>query len=428
MRSLVRPATASATVNARGWPRHPQAAPGVLPDVPVPPRSFEYTYYGFLIYIAFGSALGLHLRFFAPALLAFLALLCLAHPGSKRLAVFAPIALPFACGLSFLAIQLVWHAESLFPRGNADGPGGDLGFHVAWLMGLIVVQSLSLRSGFLHRFALVSFAYGVGLLPYLKFYPYTDTIVRLGLQGVGRDNPNHLGMWGGFCAVYFFVLGIETQRTLVRAASWCIGVGCLYIVALTVSRGPLFAAVFAIAIAFRRLLKRGFVPVLLLLGIGWISYTSGLFDQVASFYLDRGLEESGRGLTLPVAIDRILRAPLVGSGVSSLLLYTPGAVTAATPHNGILHLAIAAGIFPAILFVAYWWQAALGVLRTLRQRLPDAPYLLPLLVFAFLEMMIIDYAFMSEWHMVVLSASVAAYASRQTSLADGPAARAPGGL
>ncbi len=412
MRSLIRPAMTSVEANAPLWLRRNPLRPVSQAALLAPPRSFEYAYYVLVLYGAYGAVLGFHIRFFVPALLALLALMCLVYLGPKSLTALAPIAFPLACGVSFLTIQLAWHGESLLPRGDASEPAGQLRFHAAWLMGLVVIQTLSMSPGFLHRFTLVSFVSGVGLLQYMKLHQYTDTIVRLGLEGVGRDNPNHLGMWGGFCAVYFFVLGIETPRTWVRVTSWLIGVGCLYIVALTVSRGPLFAAMIAVTIAFRRLLKRGFVPMLLLLLIVWGFYASGIFDRVTSFYLSRGLEESGRGLTLPLAIESILRAPLTGSGMNSLLLYIPGAPKLVTPHNGIFHLAIAGGVIPALLFVAYWWRAALGVLRAHINRLPDAPFLLPLLVFAFLEMMIIDYAFMSDWHMVVLGAAVTAYSPR----------------
>ncbi len=414
MRSLVNPIVGSVDAKTPLRLQHPQAQLTSIQAIRVP-KGFEYAFYGLVCYSAYGAVLGLHIRFFVPALTVLLAMICLMHLGPKIPAALGPIALPLACGVSFLAIQLGWHGESLLPGIDASRPEGQLRFHAVWLLGLIVMQTLSLNPGFLHRFALVSFVSGVGLLRYLKLYQYTDTIVRLGLEGVGRDNPNHLGMWGGFCAIYFFVLGIETSRTVVRVASWLIGVGCLYIVALTVSRGPLFAAVIAITIAFRRLLKRGFVPILLLLMIAWGFYVSGIFDQVTSFYLSRGLEESGRGLTLPLAIESILSAPLVGSGMESLLLDIPGAEQLVTPHNGIFHLAIAGGVVPAILFLAYWWRAAIGVVRARLNHLPDAPFLLPLLVFAFLEMMIIDYAFMSDWHMVVLGAASTAYVSHQTS-------------
>ncbi len=413
MRSLVSPATAVSGATPQAWRRSVQMPPVAPVVLRAPPRFFEYVYYVLMLYSAYGPVLGLHIRFFVPGLLALLVLVCGASMGPKRLTALAPIAFALACGVSFLAIQLAWHGESLLPQGNADKPEGQLGFHLAWLMMLVVLQALLLRPGFLHRFALVNFVSGAGLLQYLKFHQYSDTVVRLGLEGVGRDNPNHLGMWGGFCAVYFFVLGIETPRMVVRVTSWIIGVGCLFIVSLTVSRGPLFAATLAVTIALRRVLKRGFISILFLLAMGGILYESGLFDQVTSYYLSRGLEESGRGLTLPVAIERFISAPLLGSGVSHLLLEVEGADQPITPHNGILHLALAGGIVPALLFVAYWLRAALGTLKAQTHQLPDAPYLLPLWVFAFLEMMIIDYAFMSDWHVVVLGAGVTAYAFRQ---------------
>jgi hypothetical protein len=58
-------------------------------------------------------------------------------------------------------------------------------------------------------------------------------------------------------------------------------------------------------------------------------------------------------------------------------------------------------------------RAARGVLRANAERLSDASFQIPLYVFAFLEMMILDTAFMSDWHIVVLSMAMVAGAPRR---------------
>ncbi len=411
MRSLVRPTPTSAPMMPHV--SHRIAGTYRVDSAVTPPWFMEYAYFATVTYGSLGTVLGLYVRFLEPALLLLLAVWCLARLGPRALSVYAPMAFPLACALSLLIIQLVVHGESIVPSGVIAGTGGELRVVIVWILGLFIIQSLVMRQGFLHRFALVSFVTGLGLLPFIKFYGYSTTLVRIGLEGVGRDNPNALGMWAGFCAVYFFVAGIEARRTFMRVAAWLAGVGCLYMVGITVSRGPLLGTAVATTMALRRLLKRGTLPLLLLLGLSWMIYTSGLFEPIATFYAYRGLEESGRGLTLPIAIDRFLQTPLTGVGISHVTLYVPSINRFLNPHNSFLYIGIMSGVIPLAFFLAYWGRAALGVLQARAKNLPDAPFLLPLLVYAFLEAMILDLAFMSNWHMVVLAKAVAVYTPRR---------------
>ena len=61
--------------------------------------------------------------------------------------------------------------------------------------------------------------------------------------------------------------------------SW-LQLGCLYIVGLTVSRGALLATAIGITIALRRLLRRGFIPLLVFIILSGIAYTFGVFDRM----------------------------------------------------------------------------------------------------------------------------------------------------
>src|SRR5206468_1406735 len=104
------------------------------------------------------------------------------------------------------------------------------------------------------------------------------------------SNANGLGAWFGFCFVYFTIVGFETNRTLSRLLSWLVSLGCLFVIGLTVSRGSLSAVALAIIVAFRRVLKRGFAPMLLLAILISAIYISGIFDRAVESYSERGVE------------------------------------------------------------------------------------------------------------------------------------------
>src|SRR5262249_13069479 len=159
-------------------------------------------------------------------------------------------------------------------------------------------------------------------------------------------NPNDLGAWFGFCAVYFTILGIETRRQWIRAVAFVLAGACTFVVGLTVSRAPLLAAAICVVFAFRRVLKRGFIPVLSLVIVAWIAYGAGVFDRATSLYQERGLEETGRFLVWPLAIERFLRVPLTGVGASHIDTFVPEKGIAVSPHNSFLFIALASGVVP----------------------------------------------------------------------------------
>src|SRR4029077_11715770 len=87
--------------------------------------------------------------------------------------------------------------------------------------------------------------------------------------------------------------------------------GCLFVMALSVERGPLLAVAVAITVGFRRLLKRGFLPVLGLIILVGIMYQTGLFEKVTTRYQERLTQQTGRELLWPAAIERIFSSTFV---------------------------------------------------------------------------------------------------------------------
>ena len=243
-----------------------------------------------------GSAWGISINLLGVGALALLAMLCIKAAGSIWSRIYAPITLLLCCATSFIAMQVVFHDEPII--------GTSVRSFATWIFGLIIVRSLLLRQGFLHRFAVAAFFIGLSVLPYLE-YQSESGIDRAGLdRAVAIGNPNDLAAWFGFCTVYFAVVGIETRQNLVRVGSWILACASLFVVGLTVSRGALIAVAFSLVVALRHILKRGLVPVLVLLVFGWFLYVSGAFERATASYVDRGDEESGRFLVWPLAIER----------------------------------------------------------------------------------------------------------------------------
>ena len=164
---------------------------------PCPPALFEYTWYVLLVYATLGQAWGVVIPLVGGALLALLAAVCLLSVGAQISRVYAPVALALCTGISVIAVQFFFY--SAFSLANS------LAF-IGWIFTVIIVQALSLRPRFLHRFALVASAIGLGALPYVQLESGVG-FVRAHAADTGIANANSLGMWFGFCTVYFFFCG-----------------------------------------------------------------------------------------------------------------------------------------------------------------------------------------------------------------------------
>jgi O-Antigen ligase len=364
-----------------------------------PPRYIEYVYYFSLFYAIMGAAVGLEIRLLLGGMLVVLATLCVMYLRPRAMTVWAQLKLPLGCAISFVMLQVFLHHE----------PSSAVQPFVVWMLTLIIVQSLSLRQGFLHRFTFVAFGIGLSTLPYMQSYVSNLDFDRIGLdRKITIANPDEFAAWFGFLAVYFIIAGLETKRNVMRIVSWVVAVGCLYVVGLAVTRGALLAVAIASVIAFRRVLKHGFLPVLFLIIISWIIYEVALFEQATIFYAARGTQDTGRMVIAPLAFKRFLSSPLAGVGLSHIATPVPGENYPITPHNSFLYIALASGIIPLAFFVSYWWRAAKGALHANAKRLADAPFQIPLLVYAFLTVQQGNGPFMLPWVIAILSTAIAA--------------------
>ena len=369
----------------------------------------EGGYYFTIFYTVLGGAFGLTIGNIGSGFLMLpLFGLCLFATGPYLMTVLYPISLALCCGVSYLLIELFIHNESLSALYVRDfGP---------WLLSLVIVQSLALRPRFLHRFAVFSFLIGLAILPFLNVRQ-GSTYARFGLEAaVGYSNPNAMAGWFGFCAVYFTIRGYVDKRTIMRIGSWLAGIGCLYVVTLTVSRGTLLAVAVAVLLASRHLLRGGFLPLFLLGGLGWIVIQLGVFDEATHSYTMRGIEETGRLLVWPLLIERMLESPLVGVGASHTGEVVVQTGEFITPHNGFLLIGVASGIAPLMLFIAHWVRAAKHAWLANAGAWPDAAFHGPLLAYTLLIVCAGNLDFMTPWAIVSLAIPLAARVNWTTTL------------
>ena len=372
-----------------------RVAPTYAP-VRMPSRAVEYAYYLSLMFSALAPALGLEIPFVAGGMILIVSAICIRQVRSSAKVVYSPIGFLLACAISFLFIQIAVHGESIM--------GGTVRVFIIWILGLIIVRSLCLRQGFPLRFSLVMFLIGLITLPYLAFSAGGGEIERARAEvGIGGlAHPSTLADWFGFLTVYFALFGLETKRGVVRATSWLAATGCLFIVGLTVTRGPLFGAAIALTVGFRGILRRGFVPILALIVIVGIALESGLFELAISNYEKRGAEESGRELIWPAVIKRISASPLLGVGVSKVGTYALHEDRQSPPHNSFLFFALSSGIIPSVFYVAFWIQA-LWRSFSHTERFKDVSFRIPFLLYTFVSVMIGDLGFMAAWALLALS-------------------------
>jgi hypothetical protein len=384
--------------------RHP--SPGGVPSRYLPPRSFEYLFYVQVFYSIMGPIVGISISMLGLTMLLGIGALCMIRMGEHFLELVRPVSLALASGVSFIAVQTVVHGQSL--------TGDYVREFVPWMIGTVVIQYLAMRQGFLNRFSLLVFLIGVSTLPFARSFANDQS--RVGLdKAITIANPNDLGAWFGFCCVYFAVLGFETRRLWVGAAAWSAAVASLLVVGLTVSRTPLFAAAVSILFAFRRVLKRGFLPVISVAVIAWFAYGLGLFDRAAGLYAQRGMEETGRFLIWPLAIRRFLDVPFTGVGINHVATYLPRSGFAVTPHNGLIFLALSSGIVPVGFFIAYWIGLYSKVFKASAAGQQDAALYLPLLIYSTFIMLSLNQAFMVSWMMGTLgSITATAFVTRAT--------------
>src|SRR5262245_58142983 len=202
-------------------------------------RRVEYLYYFIVAYSLTAGYLGIEIPLVAASMTTFLAAYCFLTSRANARQLYAPIALLLACQISFVLVQVTVHDVSIIEEAIRS--------FFLWTCGMIIVQSLYLRPGFLNRCTIVLFALGLIAVPHLAFT--TDIVDRAHADiqiGGGLRNANGLGVWFGFCAVFFALAGLITKRNATRLLYWPAALGSLVIVGLTVSRGALIGSAIAI--------------------------------------------------------------------------------------------------------------------------------------------------------------------------------------
>jgi O-antigen ligase len=376
----------------------------------VPPAWLEYAFYVQITYSIMGPALGLSFGGLGILMLGTIGAGCLLSMGRYSVAITQSVVVPIACGLSSFAIQLLVHSSSIDNSYVREW--------IPWVAGVVVLQHLALRRGFLHRASIAMFLVGLATLPFMQV---VGTEQRTGLaETVSIANPNDFGGWFGFCCVYFAILGLEVRRQWVRAVAWLLAIACLLILGLSVSRGPLFAVAVSVVFALRRILKKGFLPLLFLVVAGWVTFALGLFDQTVARYAQRGFEDTGRLEVWPLAIARFFEMPLTGVGVNYVSTFLPRSGSYVTPHNAPIFIALSSGLVPLLLFALYGVQLLVSTARASQAVNADAPFHRALLLYAFLISMTLNMAFMLAWMMVIFASVTASglLATARRSLVD----------
>jgi O-antigen ligase len=389
-----------------------RAIPARARNASTPSIVVEYGFYLYMFYSLLGGVFGLFVNNLASGLLVLLVLLCVYEMGFQAMTVMKLVAFPMGCGIAYVFIHLFFFEAMLTETVRA---------FLIWMVLLFLVQMLALRKDFLSRFVLVMFVIGLVALPYMKSYESateTGAMQRVLLdKAIGFGSTNAMAEWYGFCAVYFMLQGWIARTNTIRNVSWLSAIMCLYVVALTVSRGALLAVGVAMLVATRQLLKKQFLPLVMALCLGWIVLALGLFDEAIRNYSGRGTEETGRLIVWPLIVDSFLDSPLIGVGDANV-----GAVTERgtfiTPHNSFLYIAQTSGIVPLALFIAYWIRSSRSALQAEVGKSPGAIVYFPLIAYSFVTSTVGNFTFMQLSVIVSLAIPLAASAMRQA--VDGP--------
>jgi len=364
-------------------------------SMPYPPAYLEYLWYIHLVYSMLGQVWGLVIPAVDGVIWLFIAGACLLHMGSRA---YKPVVWGLCTAVLTIAIQVLFYDPA------APVARTEIVEFFSWMALLITVQALSARPGFLHRFALVASGIGLACVPYIQVR-VVDGVARAWATGTQIATPNVLGMWFGFCTLYFVFFGLHCSASRVlRLSSWGAAIACFFILLIAVSRGPLLGLMLGCIIGLRSTLKANFVPLLGFVLLIWLVFAIGVFDEWLDYYFFRAAEQSGRERLFPIAIERILDSPWIGVGLADVAIRN-SVGKFINPHNGLLHIALGAGIFPMLCFVRYMAQAIIGAFCIVLKEhsVGESALLPPLVMFSLVEIMILDFSFMSPWVAVAFS-------------------------
>ena len=276
---------------------------------------------------------------------------------------------------------------------------------VTWMMLLVIVQSLALREGFIHRFGLMCFLIGLTTLPYMQFDADAGGTQRLRLI-VASAFQIRMTSVRGLVSARCTSSPWRLKADVSRSASWqrsavspppCVGGhGESRPFALCGDRDHHRLPPFA---------QAGLSASYHSVRDVQLAYALGVFDQLVEYYLARSDVDSGRLSTWPLMLERIWATPFIGVGVSNVETWVPRMGTGSRRTTRFSSWPSSSGVLPFLFFAGMWS----GRLRTTlagfahRAIAPEQPFRPPLLCYVLLSCLTLDFPFMSPWAVAALS-------------------------
>src|SRR5262245_17779126 len=117
---------------------------------------YEYAYYTLTFLSLMGAAIGLSLGSLTIVAYAVLAVLCILRLRPFALRTCLSLSTAILTAVSFIAIQILVHEESLMHT--------SVRAFVPWILSLIIVRSLCTRPGYIRRFSIAMFFISLPIL------------------------------------------------------------------------------------------------------------------------------------------------------------------------------------------------------------------------------------------------------------------------
>jgi O-antigen ligase len=350
-------------------------------------KVLEYLFWGYLIY---SYCTTINIPYLGLGWLVFMALVSFfSADWKKRTRI--PMQLTITISGLFLVVQFLIHGSILSTT--------YIEFFFQWPAWALIIFKLSERPGFIKRLAIGLFA--ISLYVRLFIVTHMDIVARQQFEsGSGLDNSNDYAAWIGFSALVFWLWSWKSTNKLHRFVLLiCFAVASFFMLG-TVSRGALISLAVGILVGLGAVPKKMWLGTVIILGLA-IFLVQVLSTNTIANYQARLYEESGRLSRWPIAVESLQMQPLWGYGLNRVA--HKGAGIDITPHNGILLIGLSAGIPIALLFTILWGLAIFHGYRSrallFAENTIDA---LPLIFFAFLEMMQANLYFMSVWGLAAM--------------------------
>lgn len=349
---------------------------------------YEAFFWLYIYYSLFSVRLGINIPYVGIVWLFIIAggaIIAFKHSKAFRF----PLLMIFTTAISFLAIQKVFF--------NIPIMDSYLRPFISWPLLAIAFSVLFTQKDFLKRLLLMMFIAIIIMWPTFIYKGNSiNDVVQARLQGSGIDNSNDLAAWIGFCALGFWLWVIQTKSIVFRWVFFSCAIVAFAIMGQTVSRGSLGIFLVGVLVSFRSIpLKRWLRFILIITVLTIIIIQIPIVKQNITFYQERLNQETGRFLVWPIIINMIVKQPLVGYGVKNVSQFVYTLRQDITPHNGILFLLMASGLIPFITFSALWISSfRIGLRKVTLNGCIDP---LPLILYAFLQMLTSNLYFMAIW-------------------------------